>query len=144
MKKLMPLLFISGLAFAAEPIKNPILTQDLAHTPRLFQCMKGLVADLNGQAFHGPFFTKSPTGKTDRSVAAYIIRAPKREKYYWYFKAPAGQEFRLFTYDYPTTGLAVGMFGPGLDRDSTVTDEVNGKEIAKIDLTPCEKFLARP
>ncbi len=138
------LLGLTATAFTAEaPMINPILTQDLAHTPRLFACMKALTADVNAQGFHGPFFPKNSAGKTDHATSVYIIRSPGRQKFYWYLRASPGTEFKLFSYETPN-GTAIGMFGPTLERNSTITESVNGKLIASIDLTPCEAFLAKP
>ncbi len=141
MKTIMTALLLSILAHGGE-IKNPILTQDLRHTPRLLACMKGLL-DMNVRGFHGPFFGTTHAGAKARGMAVNIVRGKHLEKYYWYFKATPGTEFKSFGYDTPQ-GLAFGMFGTSMGSASALTDTPYGTVIAHPDLSPCIPFLGKP
>ncbi len=141
MKTILLAVFLSVSALSAE-IKNPILTQDLQHTPRLLACMKGLL-NLDVRGFHGPFFGTTTEGLKDRAMAIYIVRGKNLEKYYWHFQAGRGSEFMSFGYDTPQ-GLAFGMHGLTMETMSVLTDRPYGTVISQVELTPCTKFLGKP
>ncbi len=120
-------------------IRRPSLTQDLAETPRLFQCMKDLVgktgANVSRLRFSGPLLTK------DRVGAQYFVYlGPGEAPYRLDFAALTGQKWRYFAYGEDSR---IGAFTGRMETKANLIDRSDGKTKATLDLLPCASFLGQ-
>jgi hypothetical protein len=144
--ELVLLLAIAGLcslALSGESptwIRRPTLTENLADTPRLHQCMIDVVAKAgHGKPplrFSGPFLTQ------DRQTAWYFVHLGSDSPYRLDFVATTGQKWRLFQYggDFDTK---LGAFSGRMDSHAQLIDRKTGKALEELDLLPCASFLGQ-
>ncbi len=142
------LLTIAGLctlALAGEAstswIRRPRLTENLADTPRLLQCMKDVVAktghDVTHLRFSGPFLTRG------RETAWYFVFLGKGDALFRIdFTATTGQTWRLFQYggDFDSK---IGSFTGRMEPQAHLVDRKTGKAAAELDLLPCALLIGQ-
>lgn len=122
-----------------------ILTEDLAHPPKLFSCIKNLIekeTSFNIRRFLGPYYGVNPTtGKKDPSIAEYLILQKESSKLpnpKINFFSVDGSRWRYFSYE--TSGsIHVGVISRSLKMDFTLIDS-DGLSLS-LDLTPCKRYI---
>ena len=136
---------LCSLALSGEKrvdwIRRPTVTENLADTPRLFQCVAGLVTKAGYGSvqlrFSGPILTK------DRSTAWYFVYLGKGDAPYRLdFLASSSQKWRLFQYgsDFDTH---LGAFTGRMETKAFLVDRLIDKTLAELDLLPCASFLGQ-
>lgn len=136
---------LCSLALSGEKrvdwIRRPSLSENLADTPRLLQCMSGLVnkSGYGGPSlrFSGPILTK------DRGTAWYFVYPDKSEALYRLeFLASASQKWRLFQYG-QDLDTHLGAFTGRMETKAFIVDRRRGKSVAELDLLTCAQFLGQ-
>ena len=136
---------LCSLATAAPgTIRQPRLTQDLLHTPRLNECMRELVRDqlselVNLRGFAGPF----SVGPKDLAGYQLLGNPPSTSKLRLVFRA-LDKPWRFFPYggdmNDPLGHPYIGMGSPLMSAEAAIWDETD-HAIETLDLEPCRRFL---
>lgn len=136
---------LCSLALSGEKrpswIRRPSLSENLAETPRLFQCMSERLKKTGVASprlhFSGPILTKA------RDVAWYFVYLDKGDALYRLeFLASTGQKWRLFSYggDFQSR---IGAFTGRMEITGALVDRSTDKKVAEVDLFPCADLLGQ-
>ena len=136
---------LCSLALSGEKkvswIRRPILAENLAGTPPLFQCMAGLVAQaghpVSALRFSGPLLSK------DRQTAWFFVYlGPGDAPYRLDFAATPGRAWRLFQYG-ENFDTQLGAFSGRMAAQARLIDRTSGKLLSELDLLPCSGLLGQ-